>query len=69
MADSNPPSLMSRIVFWVLGSALFLSIAVLPNFMLTRFYTGGQVHTTVVALVAVLFALIWGSSFLMPRGS
>jgi len=69
MAESNPPSPVSRIAFMVLGSALFLSIAVLPNYMLTRFYTGGQVHATVVALVAVLFALIWGSSFLMPRRS
>ena len=69
MPPSDPPSLVSRIVFWLLGSLLFLSIAWLPNYLLTKFYTGGQVHATVVALVVVIFALIWGSTFLMPQGS
>ena len=69
MTQSNPPSLASRIVLWVLGSALYFTLAILPNYLLTRFYTGGQVHTIVIALVAVILGLLWGSSFLMPRGS
>ena len=69
MPQSNPPNLVSRIVFWLLGAALFVSIAILPNYLLTKFYTGGQAHSTVVPLVAVILGLMWGSSFLSPQGS
>ena len=69
MSQSNGPSLASRIAFWVLGSALFLSIALLPNLLLTWFYTGVRVHSIVVPLVAVIVALIWGTSFLTPGDS
>ncbi len=69
MTRSNPPSALSRIVFWLLGMTLFVSIALLPNYFLTKFYTGGQVHAIVVPLVAVILGLIWGSSFLTPQGS
>jgi len=69
MTQSNPPSLVNRIVFWLVGSALFLSIAILPNLLLTWFYTGGRTHAIVVLTVAVLLALLWGSSFLMPSDS
>jgi hypothetical protein len=67
MPQSTPPTLMSRIVFGLLGTFLFISISILPNFLLTKFYTGWQVHSIVVALVAVLIGLIWGSSFLTPQ--
>ena len=66
---SNSPTLVSRIVVWLLGSALYLTIAILPNYLLTKFYTGGQVHTIVVSLVVVILGLMWGSSFLIPGGS
>lgn len=69
MTQSNSPSLVHRIIFWLLGSALFLSIALLPNLFLAWFYTGGEVHRMLVPLVAVILALIWGSSFLIPRDS
>lgn len=69
MPQSSPPTLMSRMVFWLLGAVLFVSIAILPNLLLTWFYTGGKVHSIVVPLVAVLVGLMWGSSFLTPQGS
>ena len=69
MSQSNGPSLVSRVVFGLLGSALFLSVALLPNLRLTWFYTGGRVHSIVVPLVAVIVALMWGTSFLTPGDS
>ncbi len=69
MPQSYPPTLMSRIVFWLLGASLFVSVAILPNLLLTWFYTGGKVHSIVVPLVAVLLGLMWASSFLTPQGS
>ena len=59
----------SRIAFWLLGSALFLSIALLPNLLFTWFYTAGRVHVIVVPLAAVIVALMWGTSFLIPGDS
>ena len=69
MTQSNSPSMAHRIVFWLLGGALFISVALLPNLLLAWFYTGGEVHRMVVPLVAVIMALMWGSSFLIPRES
>ena len=69
MTQSNSPSMVHRIVFWLLGGALFISVALLPNLLLAWFYTGGEVHRMVVPLVAVIMALMWGSSFLIPRES
>jgi hypothetical protein len=66
---SAPPTLISRIVFWFLGIALYLTLSILPNYLLTKFYTGGQVHTIVMLLVAVILGLIYGSVFLKSRGS
>ena len=67
--SSAPPTLMSRIVFWFLGITLYVTLAILPNYLLTKFYTGGQVHTIVALLVVVILGLIYGSVFLKSRGS
>ena len=69
MTQSNPPNLVNRLVFWLLGSALFLVIALLPNLLLAWFYTGGRAHAIVVPIVAVIMALLWGTSFLTPNDS
>ncbi len=50
-----------RIVFWVLGGAFFLTIALLPNLLLAWFYTGGRAHMIVVPTAAVALGLMWGS--------
>jgi len=50
----------ARIVFWVLGGALFLSISLLPILLLAWFYTGGTVHLIVAPTVAVAVGLLRG---------
>jgi hypothetical protein len=51
-----------RIVFWLLGAALFVAIALMPNLLMAWFYTGGRVHAIVLPTIVVLIALLWGSS-------
>ena len=57
-------SLATRVVFWVLGGALFLTISLLPNLLLAWFNTGGTTHLIVIPTAAVLAGLMWGSSLL-----
>ena len=57
-------SWVARIVFWVLGGTLFLSIALLPNLLLAWFYTGGSAHIVAVPTIAVAVGLLWGASAL-----
>ena len=60
--------MVGQLVFWVVGTALFLTIALLPNVLLAWwFYNGGQTHTVVVPTVVLLFVVLWGSSRLLPR--
>ena len=54
----------TRIVFWVLGGALFLSIALLPTLLLAWFYTGGPAHLIVVPTAAVAVGLLRGAAAL-----
>ncbi len=54
-------SKVGRIIFWILGGALFLTIALLPNLLLAWFYTGGTAHMIVVSTAAVAIGLLWGS--------
>ena len=69
MTGSYSPGWASRIVFWVLGISLFLSVGFLPNLLLAWFYTGGAVHQVVFPTVAVLLLLIWGSARLAAAAS
>ena len=54
----------TRIVFWVLGGAFFLSIALLPTLLLAWFYTGGTAHLIVVPTAAVALGLLRGGATL-----
>lgn len=54
----------TRIVFWVLGGAFFLSIALLPNLLLAWFYTGGPAHLYSISAAAVALGLLRGAAAL-----
>ena len=54
-------SKVGRIIFWIFGGALFLTIALLPNLLMAWFYTGGTAHMIVVPTAAVAIGLLWGS--------
>ena len=58
--------MIDRLVFLVFGTALFLTIALLPNLLLAWFYTGGRAHTIVISTSVALFLVLWGSSKLFP---
>ena len=48
-----------RLLLWVLGTALFLSIAILPYYMYFQFATESTTRMTVAAVTAVIFLLLW----------
>ena len=67
MTESQSPNWAIRVVSWVLLSALFLAVGLLPNLLLAWFYfTASTTHSVVVPTVAVLLALIWGTARLAP---
>lgn len=53
-------SFIDRIIFWVFGGALFLSIGLLPNVLFSRYMETWSVHWITYTTVAVTFALFWG---------
>ena len=59
MTDTQQLGLAGRLLFWVLGTALFLSIAILPYYMYFQFAAEPTVRVTVAAITAVLFLLLW----------
>ncbi len=64
--------MIERPVFWVFGTALFLTISLLPNLLLAWFYLGGRVHTIVIPTTLVLLLVLWGNSKLFgsnPSGA
>jgi hypothetical protein len=46
------------VVFWMLGSSLFLTLAVFPNLLMTWFFTGPATHAIVVAILATILLLM-----------
>lgn len=66
---ANQPSLVDRLIFWVLGGALLLSIGLLPNVLFSRYMETWAVHRITYATVAVVFLLLWGVSKLRANTS
>ena len=62
----QPPQtsrLIDTIIFWVLGSALFVVIALIPAVLLgAYFWEGPAVHYVVVPASIVIFLLLWVAS-------
>ena len=59
MSDTRHVSLAGRLLFWVLGTALFLAIAILPYYMYFEFASEATTRMTVATVVGVIFLLIW----------
>ena len=53
-------SLIDRVILWVFGGALFLSIGLLPNVLFSRYMETWAVHRITYTTVAVVFLLFWG---------
>ena len=50
MTDTPQSGLAGRLLFWVLGTALFLSIAILPYYMYFQFAAESTTRLTVAAV-------------------
>ena len=59
MNDTQQLGPAGRLLFWILGSLLFVVIALLPYKLYMDFADDYTVRTTVFTWVAVLFGLIW----------
>ena len=59
MTNTQQPALAGRLLFWVLGTALFLSIAILPYYMHFQFTPESTVRITVATVTAVILLLLW----------
>ena len=59
MTDAHDTSLAGRLLFWVLGSALFLSISILPYYMYFQFAAESTTRMTVAAVTGGILALLW----------
>ena len=56
---SNTHKERVRLLLWVLGTALFLSIAILPYYMYFQFAAESTTRMTVAATAAVILLLLW----------
>jgi hypothetical protein len=59
MTDTQQLGLTGRIVLLVLGTALFLDLAILPYAMYFQFAAEFTVHVTVLATTTVILLLLW----------
>ena len=60
MSDTQQPGLAARLLFWVLCTALFFVIALLPHAMgMWWFAAESTVITTVLGSTALILLLLW----------
>ena len=59
MTDTQQLGSAGRLLLWVLGTALFLSIAILPYYMYFQFAAESTTRMTVAAPAAVILLLLW----------
>ncbi len=59
---SEQTSMTDRVIMWVLGSALFLSIGLLPNWLYSVYMGTWDVHIRTYSTVAIVLLLIFGAS-------
>jgi hypothetical protein len=59
MTETRKLGPAGRVLLWVLGSALFLSIAILPYYMYFDFAGESTTRWTVAASTAFITLLLW----------
>ena len=55
MTDTQQLGSAGRLLLWVLGTALFLSIAILPYYMYFQFAAESTTRMTVAAVIGIRF--------------
>ena len=64
MTETQQLGLAGRLLLWILGTAIFLVIALLPYALFMRFATDDVVHITVLSCVGILaLVLVVGTIF------
>ena len=66
MTNTQQPGLAGRVLFYILGTALFLVIAILPYAMFMRFAADSTVRTTVPVATGVILFLFWIATVFGP---
>ena len=56
------PTLLQRVVLWILGAVLFYIVALYPNVLMARFQPDDVVHYGFLKWLAVVFLLYWVAS-------
>jgi len=56
------PTLLQRVVLWILGALLFYIVALYPNLLMARFQPDDVVHYGFLKWLAVVFVLYWVAS-------
>ena len=56
------PTLLQRVVLWILGALLFYIVALYPNFLMAGFQPDDVVHYGFLKWLAVVFVLYWIAS-------
>ena len=59
MNDTQRLGPAAQLLLWVLGTALFCTIAILPYYMYFQFATESTTRMTVAAVSAVIVLLLW----------
>ena len=59
MTETQQLSLGGQLLLWVLGTVLFLTIAILPYYMYFQFAAESTTRMTVAATAAVILLLLW----------
>lgn len=57
---ANQPGLIDRLIFWVFGGTLFLSIGLLPHVLFSRYMETWAVHRITYLSVTIVLAVFWG---------
>ena len=64
MTETQQLGLAGRLLMWVLGTALFAVIALLPYYLFMQFATDYVVHVTVLSCVGIIaLVLVVGTMF------
>ena len=69
LASRTRCQVVDKVIFWVLGGALFFSIAMLGTILTTFMYTWTTTRVAIIegTATAVCLLLLWAVSVLRPR--
>ena len=67
MSDTPDARLLDRIIFWILGTALYLVIGVVPPILAATFSADSTIRMVMYGGPLVLVSLVWAASTFVFR--